>query len=176
MVPLCSCFRRLPQSSLHTFVLSLLQNSHLAVIDALMTVAAMETVAVARTGTSADLLGGGCSWEDALLHWVDVVRKSHRACLNIVSVFSDHCFYCSHVESVYRQTTTFDCSHYFCFFGPQLNQKLRESHKEAQIDMAQANTEPESVQPTVSTVLHHHCISVIFYHHIKSHRYCLLRL
>lgn len=56
-------------------VLCWLQGSHLAVIDALMAVAAVETVAAARTHTSADLLGGGCSWEDALLHWVNAVSR-----------------------------------------------------------------------------------------------------
>eukprot|EP00066_Takifugu_rubripes_P013114 XP_011602380.1 PREDICTED: calmodulin-regulated spectrin-associated protein 3 isoform X1 [Takifugu rubripes] len=52
--------------------------SHLAVIDALMAVAAVETVAAARTHTSADLLGGGCSWEDALLHWVNALNHRLR--------------------------------------------------------------------------------------------------
>uniref|UniRef100_H3C650 Calmodulin regulated spectrin associated protein family member 3 n=1 Tax=Tetraodon nigroviridis TaxID=99883 RepID=H3C650_TETNG len=76
--------------------------SHLAVIDALMAVAAMETLAAARTGTSAYLQGAGCNWEDTMLHWVNVI-----------------------------------------------NQKLRESNKEAQTDASQAITESELVQPSL---------------------------
>uniref|UniRef100_H3DMI2 Calmodulin regulated spectrin associated protein family member 3 n=1 Tax=Tetraodon nigroviridis TaxID=99883 RepID=H3DMI2_TETNG len=78
--------------------------SHLAVIDALMAVAAMETLAAARTGTSAYLQGAGCNWEDTMLHWVNVI-----------------------------------------------NQKLRESNKEAQTDASQAITESELVQPSCPT-------------------------
>lgn len=52
-----------------------MQSAHLAVIDALMVVGAMETVAAVKTRGSAALLGGACSWGDALLHWVNVVRR-----------------------------------------------------------------------------------------------------
>lgn len=89
----------LPNVSLPS-VLCLLQSSHLAVIDALMAVAAMETVAAARTGT-ADLLGAGCSWEDALLHWVNVVRRKpqtinawFRHMLVVYPVMSQFCHDC----------------------------------------------------------------------------------
>lgn len=44
-------------------------------IDALMSVAAMETEAAAKTGTSAYLQEGECNWEDTVLHWVNAVRK-----------------------------------------------------------------------------------------------------
>ncbi|GLD70097.1 calmodulin-regulated spectrin-associated protein 3 [Lates japonicus] len=46
-------------------------SAHLAVIDALMAVGAMETVTAVKTCSSAELLGGASSWEDALLHWVN---------------------------------------------------------------------------------------------------------
>lgn len=36
----------------------------------------------------------------------------------------------------------------------QLNQKLRESTKEAHTDTSQAHTEPEPVQPSVSIALY----------------------
>lgn len=62
----------------------LMQSAHLALIDALMAVGAMETVAAVKT-RSAELLGGAYSWEDALLHWVNVVRRKpnrNLACFN----------------------------------------------------------------------------------------------
>lgn len=55
-----------------------MQSAHLALIDSLMAVGAMETVAVVRKQGSAELLGGACSWEDALLHWVDQVGEARR--------------------------------------------------------------------------------------------------
>lgn len=54
------------------------QSAHLALIDCLMMVGAMETVAAVRKQGSAELLGGACSWEDALLHWVDQVGGARR--------------------------------------------------------------------------------------------------
>lgn len=44
-------------------------------IDALMAVGAMETMTEVKTCGSAELLGGASSWEDALLHWVNVVSQ-----------------------------------------------------------------------------------------------------
>lgn len=52
-----------------------MQNAHLALIDSLMAVGAMETVSAVKTRGSSELLGGDRSWEDALLHWVNVVRR-----------------------------------------------------------------------------------------------------
>nr|XP_020465923.1 calmodulin-regulated spectrin-associated protein 3 isoform X1 [Monopterus albus] len=52
--------------------------AHLAVIDALMAVGAMETVTAVRTCGSAELLGGASSWEDALLHWVNGINQKLR--------------------------------------------------------------------------------------------------
>lgn len=52
-----------------------MQNAHLALIDALMAVGAMETVSAVKTQGSSELLGGDRSWEDALLHWVNAVRR-----------------------------------------------------------------------------------------------------
>ncbi|XP_069004966.1 calmodulin-regulated spectrin-associated protein 3 isoform X1 [Embiotoca jacksoni] len=50
-------------------------SAHLAVIDALMAVGAVETVTAAKTCDSAELLGGASSWEDALLHWVNELNQ-----------------------------------------------------------------------------------------------------
>lgn len=50
-----------------------MQSAHLALMDCLMAVGAMETVAAVRKQGTAELLGGATSWEDALLHWVDQV-------------------------------------------------------------------------------------------------------
>nr|XP_046270661.1 calmodulin-regulated spectrin-associated protein 3 isoform X2 [Scatophagus argus] len=52
--------------------------AHLAVIDALMAVGAMETVTAVKTCGSAELLGGASSWEDAVLHWVNVLNQKLR--------------------------------------------------------------------------------------------------
>lgn len=39
----------------------------------------METVAAAKKqGSAAELLGGACGWEAALLHWVDQVGGASR--------------------------------------------------------------------------------------------------
>ncbi|XP_060945554.1 calmodulin-regulated spectrin-associated protein 3 [Limanda limanda] len=53
-------------------------SAHLAVIDALMTAGAMETVAAVKTSGSAELLGGAASWEEALLHWVNGLNQKMR--------------------------------------------------------------------------------------------------
>ncbi|XP_070836291.1 calmodulin-regulated spectrin-associated protein 3 isoform X3 [Chaetodon trifascialis] len=53
-------------------------SAHLAVIDSLMAVGAMETVTAVKTCGSAELLGGVSSWEDALLHWVNVLNQKLR--------------------------------------------------------------------------------------------------
>lgn len=53
----------------------LVKSAHLAVMDALMAVGAMETVTAVKTCSSAELLGKAASWEDALLHWVNEVRN-----------------------------------------------------------------------------------------------------
>lgn len=53
-------------------------SAHLAVIDALMAVGAMETMTAVKTSGSAELLGGASSWEDALLHWVNGLNQKLR--------------------------------------------------------------------------------------------------
>ena len=50
----------------------------MAVMDALMAVGAMETVSAVKTCGAVELLGGGASWEAALLHWVNEVRSRGR--------------------------------------------------------------------------------------------------
>lgn len=51
------------------------------------------------------------------------------------------------------------CINYFVVLAcSQLNQKLRESTKEAQTDTSQAITEPQLVQPSVSIALQ--CVSI----------------
>ncbi|XP_039895813.1 calmodulin-regulated spectrin-associated protein 3 isoform X3 [Simochromis diagramma] len=53
-------------------------SAHLAVMDALMAVGAMETVTAVKTCSSAELLGKAASWEDALLHWVNELNQNLR--------------------------------------------------------------------------------------------------
>ncbi|XP_026207977.1 calmodulin-regulated spectrin-associated protein 3 isoform X2 [Anabas testudineus] len=53
-------------------------SAHLAVMDALMAVGAMETVTAVKTCGSAELLGGASNWEDALLHWVNRLNQKLR--------------------------------------------------------------------------------------------------
>lgn len=55
-----------------------MQSAHLAVIDALMTMGAMETVAAVKKQGAAELLGDAGCWDDALLHWVNQVRGTKR--------------------------------------------------------------------------------------------------
>ncbi|XP_034566684.1 calmodulin-regulated spectrin-associated protein 3 isoform X2 [Notolabrus celidotus] len=50
-------------------------SAHLAMIDALMDVGAMETVTAVKSCGSAKLLGGASSWEDALLNWVNGLNQ-----------------------------------------------------------------------------------------------------
>lgn len=58
--------------------------------------------------------------------------------------------------------TACECANYFCLFGSQINQKLRESNKEAQTDASPAITESELIQSSVSTALHRRWISIIY--------------
>ncbi|CAJ1075278.1 calmodulin-regulated spectrin-associated protein 3 isoform X3 [Xyrichtys novacula] len=53
-------------------------SAHLAMIDALMAVGAMETVTAVKSSDSATLLGGASSWEDALLNWVNGLNQKLR--------------------------------------------------------------------------------------------------
>ncbi|KAJ8389086.1 hypothetical protein AAFF_G00122920 [Aldrovandia affinis] len=53
-------------------------SAHLAVIDALMSVGAMETVSAAKIPSGAEQLGGGAGWENALLYWVNRVNQKLR--------------------------------------------------------------------------------------------------
>lgn len=53
-------------------------SAHLALIDGLMAVGAMETVAAVKKQGSVELLGGACSWEDDLLHWVNQLNQKLR--------------------------------------------------------------------------------------------------
>ncbi|XP_037545020.1 calmodulin-regulated spectrin-associated protein 3 [Nematolebias whitei] len=53
-------------------------SAHLALIDALMTIGAMETVTAVKMCNSAELLGGAARWEDAVFHWVNVLNQKLR--------------------------------------------------------------------------------------------------
>ncbi|KAM8823938.1 calmodulin-regulated spectrin-associated protein 3 isoform 1-T1 [Synchiropus picturatus] len=53
-------------------------SAHLAVMDALMAVGAMETVTMVKTCGSADLLGAETKWEDALLYWINKLNQKLR--------------------------------------------------------------------------------------------------
>lgn len=114
-----------------------MQSAHLALIDGLMAVGAMETVAAVKKQGSVELLGGACSWEDALLHWVNQVRGPHTVL--------HHYVLCSNIVC--------QCFFLFYFERSQLNQKLRERTQEAQTDTTQASTELQPVQPSVSTTV-----------------------
>lgn len=62
-----------------------------------MAVGAMETVTAVKTRGSAELLGGACSWEDALLHWVNVVRRKPKTTMLVSSTHS----YCILSQIIY---------------------------------------------------------------------------
>lgn len=112
-----------------------MQSAHLALIDGLMAVGAMETVAAVKKQGSAELLGGACSWEDALLHWVNQVRGPHTVFVTPLCLVFEYSLSMFHFER------------------SQLNQKLRERTQEAQTDTTQASTELQHVQPSVSTTV-----------------------
>ncbi|XP_030636188.1 calmodulin-regulated spectrin-associated protein 3 [Chanos chanos] len=52
--------------------------AHLAVIDAMMSLAAMDTVGAVKMAKEAGQLGGGSSWENCLLFWVNKVNQKMR--------------------------------------------------------------------------------------------------
>lgn len=51
------------------------QNAHLAVMDALMTLAARDSVGQVKMAAEAEQMGAGAPWENALLFWVNRVRR-----------------------------------------------------------------------------------------------------
>ncbi|KAJ3600645.1 hypothetical protein NHX12_031624 [Muraenolepis orangiensis] len=53
-------------------------SAHLALMDALMAVGAMETVAAVKKRGTAELLGGGSDWQAMLLHWVNELNQKLR--------------------------------------------------------------------------------------------------
>ncbi|XP_018610091.1 calmodulin-regulated spectrin-associated protein 3 [Scleropages formosus] len=53
-------------------------SAHLAVIDSLMVVSAMETVSAAQLQSGPEQLGGGASWEKALFYWVNLLNQKLR--------------------------------------------------------------------------------------------------
>ncbi|KAL4659172.1 calmodulin-regulated spectrin-associated protein 3-like isoform X1 [Arapaima gigas] len=53
-------------------------SAHLAVIDSLMAVSAMETVSEAKLLSGPEQLGAGASWEKALLYWVNRLNQKLR--------------------------------------------------------------------------------------------------
>lgn len=53
------------------------QKAHLAMIDALMTLGAKETVSRVKMAVEAEQMGVGAPWENALLFWVNRVRGQH---------------------------------------------------------------------------------------------------
>lgn len=144
-----------PLTVLLPFPLRLMQSAHLAVIDALMAVGAMETVAAVKQQGSAEQLGGACSWEDALLYWVNLVR-TERGTMFVSSTYC--CVFCPDVSSFNTQNSAKLQAFLTIFSEPsQLNQKLRERTQESQTDTSQDNTEPQPVQPSVSIALHIRC-------------------
>ncbi len=55
-----------------------MQKAHLALIDALMTLAAKETVGRVKMAVEAEQTGVGAPWENALLFWVNRVRPQNH--------------------------------------------------------------------------------------------------
>lgn len=55
---------------------SSLQKAHLAMIDALMALAARQTVSQVKMAAEAEQMGAGAPWENALLFWVNRVRRA----------------------------------------------------------------------------------------------------
>lgn len=51
-----------------------LQGAHLALIDSLMSLAAMETVSVVKMAKEAEQFGDGAIWENSLLFWINKVN------------------------------------------------------------------------------------------------------
>ena len=51
-----------------------MQKAHLALMDALMSLAAKETVGRVKMAEEAGQMGAGEPWENALLFWVNRVR------------------------------------------------------------------------------------------------------
>lgn len=56
-----------------------------------MAVGGMETVTVVKKCASAELLGRATKWEDALLHWINVVRTDSHTCHTHVRNISHEC-------------------------------------------------------------------------------------
>ncbi|KAF7689191.1 hypothetical protein HF521_012544 [Silurus meridionalis] len=52
--------------------------AHLALIDSLMSLAAMETVGMVKMAKEAEQLGGGASWENSLLFWINKLNLKLR--------------------------------------------------------------------------------------------------
>lgn len=52
-----------------------MQKAHLAMMDTLMTLAARQTVSQVKMAAEAEQLGAGAPWENALLFWVNRVRR-----------------------------------------------------------------------------------------------------
>ena len=65
------------------------QKAHLAVIDALMTLAAKEAVGRVKMAVEAEQMGVGAPWENALLFWVNRVRPENHG--NHADVTLDSC-------------------------------------------------------------------------------------
>lgn len=65
-----------------------MQNTHLALIDALMSLAAKETVGRVKMAAEAEQMGVGAPWENALLFWVNRVRSRCRG--NSTDVTASH--------------------------------------------------------------------------------------
>lgn len=70
-------------------LLWLVQKAHLALIDALMTLAAKETVGRVKMAVEAEQMGVGAPWENALLFWVNRVRPQYHN--NTADVSFNHC-------------------------------------------------------------------------------------
>ena len=128
----------------------LVQKSHLALIDSLMSLAAEETVGRVKMAVEAGQMGVGAPWENALLFWVNRVRLTF--CPSFVLYFN----WLHPLTSV--------------ILFLQLNQKLRESTEEEEPLRSQTCTDLQSVQDTVNT--HTYTRMRIFHSAHVSHCFC----
>lgn len=71
----CSAVHVYRQMVVLLTLLSPMQKAHLAMIDALMTLAAKEIVGQVKMAAEAEQIGAGAPWENALLFWVNRVRR-----------------------------------------------------------------------------------------------------
>lgn len=113
-----------------------MQKSHLALIDALMSLAAKETVGRVKMAVEAEQMGVGAPWENALLFWVNRVRPRADELIDTLPIML-----CCSVSLAFIVVV-------LCL---QLNQMLRESTEEEEPPKSQTCTDLQPAQEMVKT-------------------------